>query len=260
MSRIITRLVVLVLSAFGMLLNSAPAPCRGQDTLTRDVAMTTHGRFPQSVLLKLPNDYDPKKTYPLIVGLHGYGGTMAGLTSAFDGLRDQPVLLAFLQGEYRREGGGWSWYVMTEDRTVWEKVDELAVARVVEAIQEIKSVYSVGKISVFGFSQGASMAYLVGLLHPALISGIAAVSGSLPEIDMQGSILHAANIAEAKNVRIFVGRGFADKAVPREEYSRQVDFLSKAGFDVSTYEFQGGHTLTGMLMARMWRWVKKGTA
>lgn len=260
MSRRITRLVVLAFSAFGMSLNSAPAPGRGQDALARDITLATHGRFPQSVILKLPNDYDPKKTYPLIVGLHGYGGTMAGLTAAFDGLRDQPVLLAFLQGEYKREGGGWSWYVMTEDRTVWEKVDEIAVARVVEAIQKIKSAYPVGKITVFGFSQGASMAYLVGLLHPALISGKAAVSGNLPEIDRQGSILHAANIAEAKNVRIFVGRGLADKAVPREEYSRQIEYLSKAGYAVTTYEFQGGHTLTGMLMARLWRWVKKEAA
>jgi len=230
----------------------------GQSAGGEEILISTHGRYPQRVLLKLPNGFDSKKKYPLIVGLHGHGGDAAGFATAFSGFRDQPVLIAVPQGEYQTAGGGWSWYLKTEDRSLWEAADSVTVARVVDAISEIAATYPVEKIFVFGFSQGASLAYMVGLRNPSLIAGVAAVSGYLPEIDEQGALLHVAEIAKAKKVRIFVGRGVSDNLVSREEYTRQVEYLSKAGFVVTTYEFQGGHTLTGMLMARMWKWLKEG--
>lgn len=258
MSRKRTCLAVHILSAVWLLSNPASAQPGGRSSLARDITIAVQGRFSQSVLLLLPSGFDPKRTYSLIVGLHGHGGDGAGLAAAFSGFRDQPVLLAFPQGEYRRERGGWSWDVMTEDRKIREKVDEAAVARLVEAIQAVKASYPVRKIIVFGFSQGALMAYLVGLSHPSLIAGIAAVSGDLPEIDKPGSLLRAADIERAKNVRIFAGRGVSDPLVSREIYTEQVEYLKGRGLTVSGCEFQGGHALTGMLLARMWKWLKKG--
>jgi len=230
-----------------------------QASEAKEILISTQGPYPQRVLLMLPRGFNPKVRYPLIVAFHGHGGDIKGFSIAFSGFRDLPVLIAIPEGEYLMGGGGHSWYVQTKDRNLWEEADGKSVARALEAISEITSSYPVDKVYTFGFSQGASMAYMVGLGHPALVTGVAAVSGYLPEVDQSGSLLHEATIAKAKNVRIFIARGADDALVGREVYTRQIEYLKGKGFAVTAFEYPGGHTLTGLLMGRMWKWLKGET-
>ena len=208
-------------------------------------------------ILKRPRDYDPGRTYPLLVALHGYGGDASGLARAFDALAGLPILIALPQGSYARPGGGFSWFLRTSERSLWTRADELAVERLVRCIADVKARESVDKIIVFGFSQGASLAYMAGLRNPSLVDGIAAVAGELPAIGEEGSILRMDHVAKARRIAIFVARGTADLAVARELFAAQKDFLDGQGFRVETMEFAGAHQLTSPLLARLWTWINR---
>lgn len=250
------RVGLVVLSSLWLFSCTMPVNHGSPLIADEDLLISTHGHYPQRVLLKLPRGFDAKKKYPLLIALHGNGGTAEGLSPAFNGFRDKQILIALPQGGYPKANGGYSWFYETPDRSVWEAADKISVSRVVEAISEVKSLYPVENVYLFGFSQGVSLAYMIALLHPSLVTGVAAVAGILPEIDREGSILHAADMEKAKNVRIFIARGTSDGLVERRHMTSQNEYFVSKGFDVTFYEFQGGHTLTSELMGRVLEWMR----
>jgi len=217
----------------------------------------TRGQNPQRVLLKLPHGYVENHQYPLLVALHGNGGSAEGLSPAFNGFRDEPMIVALPQGGYPLPQGGYSWFYKTADRSIWEKEDILSVSRIVDAISEAASLYPIKKVYVLGFSQGASLAYMTGLLNPSLVAGVAAIAGIMPEIDGSGAILHAVDIEKAKGVRMFIARGTGDGLVERRHLTSQYDYFSSRGYVATTCEFQGGHTLTTELLGKLLEWLKQ---
>jgi phospholipase/carboxylesterase len=204
-----------------------------------------------------PRDYEPDRTYPLPVALHGYGGDAEGLSRAFASMAGLPVLVALPQGEYANPWGGFSWFPVTGDRSQGMRTDERSVSRVLRCLSEVQSRERVGKVIVFGFSQGASLAYLTGLRNPGLVDGIAAVGGSLPEIGAEGAILKQDRIARAKRVAVFIARGKDDPYLDRESFRRQREFLDRNGYRVESLEYEGGHQLTRPLLARLWLWIER---
>jgi phospholipase/carboxylesterase len=207
-------------------------------------------------ILKLPAGYDSSRNYTLLVALHGSGGTAAGLAPTFLSLARASVFVAVPQGEYRISAGGYSWFYLTSDRSLWEEYDTRSVGGVVTLIADIRARYRIGRVFVLGFSQGASLAYMTGLRNPSLVSGILAISGYMPEIDGVGSIVHAQDVADARNVNIFVARGGSDDLVSRQTYTAQRDFFASNGYSVTAYEFAGGHYLTDELLGQVLQWLR----
>ena len=76
-------------------------------------------------------------------------------------------------GGYPRAIGGYSWFMRTPDRGIWEAEDRISVSRkVVEVISDVALLYPVEKAYRFGFSQGSSPCLHDRFaLHPSLISG-----------------------------------------------------------------------------------------
>ena len=223
-----------------------PAPA---DVLFRSPSLTA--------ILKLPEHYDSAKTYPLLVALHGNGGTAAEFDSGLSSLDRASILVAVPQGEYAGPAGGYSWFLRTADRGRWETSDTRTVDHVVELIGAIGARYRTGKVFVLGFSQGASLAYITGLRNPSLVTGIVAIGGHLPEVDREGSIVHSQDIANARNVKVFVARGRSDPHVSPQVFTTQRAFLVSHGYAVTAYEYVGAHYLTSDLLARVWRWIQR---
>jgi phospholipase/carboxylesterase len=211
----------------------------------------------QAAILKFPEHYDSAQAYPLLVALHGNGGTAAEFDSGLASLDRASLLVAVPQGEYARAGGGYSWFLETPDRSLWEANDTRTVDHVVELVGAIGARYRVGKVFVLGFSAGASLAYMTGLRNPSLVTGILAIGGHLPEIDREGSILHAEDLANGRSVRVFIARGMADPYVGQRIFTNQRDFLASRGFAVTAYEYVGAHHLTSELLARVARWIRR---
>jgi phospholipase/carboxylesterase len=208
-----------------------------------------------SAILKLPQGYDSTRTYPLLVALHGNGGTAGGLAPAFTPLAGDSILVLVPQGEHPGPSGGYSWFLLTSDRGLWVRFDTQSVEHVLALASAVGSRYRVGKLFVLGFSQGASLAYMIGLRNPARVSGVLAIGGLLPEIDQEGSIVHAHHIAEAQGLKIFLARGKDDPLVSHDSYESQREFFLSNGYAVSAYEYAGGHALTDDLMGQVRQWL-----
>ncbi len=220
----------------------------------------SHAGHMETTLVDLPEGYDSTMALPLLVVLHGRGGTAEALLAYCRAFRVRDVILAAPEGQYLSQSGGttgYSWYLETTERRKWAEADRRSVEGVQAAIREVCSRHKVKGVVVFGFSQGASLAYMVGLTSPSTIGGIVAVGGSLPEIDREGALLSAYHIARATHVRIFIARGIHDANVTRGEYVRQANFLAAYGYDVFAHQYDGGHHLTGELFNTIFAWMRE---
>ncbi len=218
---------------------------------------SAEGSGDSEYILMRPRDYEPERVYPLLVALHGFGGDAKDMARAFESYAGLPVLIAVPQGEYARPRGGFSWFLVTRDRSQWPRTDERSVSRVVRCIAAVKARERVGKVVVFGFSQGASLAYLTGLRNPGLVDGIAAVAGSLPPVDEEGAILGQDQIGRARRVAVFIARGTDDPLIDAQSFARQKDFFGSHGYRIEALSFEGVHQLTLPLLTRMWSWMER---
>lgn len=212
----------------------------------------------QIVVLQFPKNFDSEKEYPLLVVLHGNGGRAKSISSLFLPYANKDVILVFPQGQYPKMAMGsvgYSWYLGTSDRDVWEIADSFSMTNVVEVIRAVNSKYKVEKNYVFGFSQGAALAYTIGFRFPELINGVIAVGGRMPEIDKKGSVITTENIEKARNIRILVSRGKSDELSGTKQYNFQRKFLEKNGFEVLSLEYEGGHYLTNELFDSVLEWI-----
>ncbi len=216
----------------------------------------------QKVLIKFPEDYNPQKTYPLLVALHGNGGTAMDMASIFSPFKHEEVILAFPEGQYPRiitETIGFSWYFYTNDIKLSKFSDYKTLEQVNDVIDEISAAYKIKNIFIMGFSQGASLAYTIGFKTPEKITGVIAVGGNLPMIDGRAAIVFSKEIENAKHLNLFVSRGNRDRSYKKSMYLEQKEYLTKKGFAPTFFEYDGGHFLTPEFLEKVFRWIENNT-
>jgi len=212
-----------------------------------------------------PADYQPDKTYPLVIGLHGAGDTPERFARLSEYFESQDFIYAAPQAPYclgRQRGFLWFGEISAEDEGAAAEARELNCAYVLHIIDRLKTEYNIGSVYLVGFSQGAEMAYLTGLSHPEIIDGIVVFGGRLmPEWLADGAITQAAHTAPAHGshdgLRVFIAHG--DEDVPERAYSAR-DTLMAAGFDVEYREFHGGHFIHLDTLHEAEHWMKQDLA
>lgn len=149
-----------------------------------EVKLTVNGEG-RRYLLAVPKNYDENKAYPLIIGLHGDGGsadefignsrlTLATTDQAIVAFPDQ-VLDLFT--DYQSN---------TDQRLISSTITQLKKNHNIDA----------GKIWGFGYSKGAFMLNEMGCRKPGLFTAIAPASGGAPqEQDDNGEVQCPAAIA-----------------------------------------------------------------
>ena len=128
------------------------------------------GQKQRSYRLFVPPGYDGSTSLPLVLELHGSGGTAAGQarTSGFDTVAARE---GFAVASLQADGGRWN-VPIRQDR-----VDD--VEYVSDVIDDAASVLCIDRARVYatGFSSGARMSSLLGCKLSARIAAIAPVSG-----------------------------------------------------------------------------------
>lgn len=214
-----------------------------------------------SCQVRLPADYDPARTYPLLVALHGSGGSPENFASLWRKQDGAPCIIAAPEGPYPfpvRQGGssGRSWYLLVKDRRIWELADPLAVRAMLATVAELKASYRVGAVYILGFSQGAALAYQAALGHPEVFSGLLAVAGVFPENSIRADDLERGR----GSLRIWIAHGSRDNLVhPRQSEAARA-LLEKAGFQVHFQAFKGGHVMTPGLFRQALDWISAASA
>ena len=219
------------------------APTAGDSHLTIDAAATalpTTSGFSRLELaaerdayLYVPPTLDAAAPAPLVVVLHGAGGTAA-------------PALQMLQAEADRWG---AILLAPQSRKLrWDAIEGgfgPDVAFISRALSRVLASYRIDRthLALAGISDGATYALSLGLANGDLFGHVMAFSPGF--------------VAPTRRVgmpRFYVSHGTQDRILPIDECSRViVPQLRGHGYDVQYDEFEGGHRLPPDLAARAMR-------
>lgn len=180
---------------------------------------------PPVSFIVVPDTYEPSRPLPLVVALHGAGGTAQG-----------PINLL---GPYA-QSDEFLLLVPESERPTWDVIQGGEYDRDIETIDRAlritfeRCAVDPAKIFLEGFSDGASYALGVGLNNPALFRKLVAFSpGFIPPTSPQSA-----------KPAVFVSHGTQDPVLPIDQTSRPiVSVLQANGYAVTFAEFDGGHTV-----------------
>jgi phospholipase/carboxylesterase len=196
-----------------------------------------------------PIGYEPRYPYPLIVFLHGQGGNeeqilrLAPRVSRRNfvsiGLRG-PVCL----GPNRKGALGFSW----GDASHLPLIEDYLLS----AIQQTRTHYHIHSERIFlaGFSEGATLAYRMGLMFPDKINGVIALNGHMPRMDRP-----LLRLREVRSLKVFIGHGIANSVVPASMVREDQRLLYAAGMEVETHRYPTNHRLHADMLRDVNRWI-----
>lgn len=186
-------------------------------------------------LLYVPAGYRPDTPAPLVLALHGAGGTAQYGLDPLHGFVDDLgfVLLAL-------KSAGRTWDVILGGFGADVRAIDGALAHVFGRV-----AVDPDRIVASGFSDGASYALSLGITNGDLFRRIVAFSpGFMSPASRQG------------RPQLFVSHGTGDAVLPIEVCSRRlVPRLRGAGYAVEYREFAGGHTIPPRIALEVARWV-----
>jgi predicted esterase len=203
---------------------SAVPPARDAATGLREIG--TGGGPPAS--LYVPARYRSEQPMPLVLMLHGAGGTSRH---------------ALLLAQRHADRLGFILLAPKSNAPTWDVIAGRrygADARAIDAaLRQVFAEYAVDpeRIAIAGFSDGASYALSLGLSNGRLFRFVIAFSpGFMAPAGRQGS------------PRIFVSHGVEDRVLPIDSCSRRlVPQLRQSGYAVDYREFRGGHAVSEAL-------------
>ena len=186
-------------------------------------------------LLYVPSGYRPDTPAPLVLALHGAGGTAQYGLDPLHGFVDDLgfVLLAL-------KSAGRTWDVILGGFGADVRAIDTALAHVFGRV-----AVDPERIVASGFSDGASYALSLGITNGDLFARIVAFSPGF----MSPASQHGAP-------RIFVSHGTRDSVLPIDVCSRRlVPRLQGARYAVEYREFDGGHTIPPTIALEAARWM-----
>ncbi|MCF7809760.1 hypothetical protein K9N50_02090 [bacterium] len=205
--------------------------------------------------LHFPQNYDSTKSYPLVVGLHGYGGNCENFVDTwkhFDGLE---FIFATPQAPYAVAGGnnfGYSWALNAKvDEKLNSKMIKTTEDYIAETVRVLKNKYRIADVYLFGFSQGGFFTYQTGICNHELFKGLICFGAWLDT-----DIINEKQLDNAKNLKVFIAHGKEDPAVPFEDAMKARDILLSHGYKVTFAGFEGGHVLLDESIEQVVEWMK----
>ena len=174
-------------------------------------------------LLYVPANYSAATPAPLVLMLHGAGGSARGALRPFRELADEAGLVLVAP-----ESRGVTWDAI---RGVYS-VDVSFIDRALTSVFQ-KVAIDPARVTIEGFSDGATYALGVGLSNGDLFQRVVAFS--------PGFVLP---IAPQAKPQIFISHGTRDQVLPIDQCSRRiVPQLERARYAVEYKEFDGQHAV-----------------
>jgi phospholipase/carboxylesterase len=177
----------------------------------------------RDAVLQLPADAVSTLPLPLIVLLHGAGGSGTNILRRLGATASESGVV-----------------VLAPDSraTTWDAIqgdigpDVIFLNRALQRVFETTAI-DPARVSVGGFSDGATYALTLGLINGDLFRRVVAFS--------PGFVVPGAAHGKAK---FFISHGTRDEVLPIDRCSRRiVPAIQRAGYDVTYKEFEGGHTV-----------------
>ena len=150
----------------------------------------------QPLLVKLPAGYDPQKKYPLLVVIHGLGGSPLVVRSIDSMIQIGPAT----------------------------RNTKITLAEVTECLELAKSIFSVDSDRVFlaGFSMGAIATFEIGLSRPDIWAGCIPVCGRIENFEL---------IPNGLNLPFWIHTGSLDSIVEPDNAREAYEKAAALGFE-----------------------------
>lgn len=190
---------------------------------------------PDDALVYVPPSAAKKAKAPLLLLLHGAGGSGARILRGFTDLAEQSETIIVAP-----KSVGVTWDAMNGPIGA----DVVNIDRVLSRISRAYGIDPT-RISIAGFSDGATYALALGRLNGTLFRNIVAFSpGILMPVVPRGS------------PPIFISHGTRDTILPIDRTSRLfVPELERQRYKVEYYEFDGPHAVPPEIAALAMRWI-----
>ena len=170
------------------------------------------GEAVRTYRLHVPAGYDPARPLPVLLDLHGFGGSAAGeeQASGYDALADREGFLAvYGQGLSSREGAGWA-----STRPMDLGIDELGYFAALLGQLQQRLCMDERRVYATGFSNGGGMTELLACYLSRRIAAVAPVSGNY-YVDSKGVGCHP-----ERPLAVMEIHGTADGVVPYDGLTR----------------------------------------
>lgn len=173
-------------------------------------------------LLYVPAAFDPHKPMPLVMFLHGTGGKAKYV---MQGWKDIAESHGFILLAPESEVPTWHFRLAPagDDAALFDNALAHVFAR---------ATIDTRHLAFAGKSDGATMAMSVGLANGDLLSHIMFFSG--------GSVFGSKGIGRP---RLFFSHGHQDDILPFDNAVKIADGLKTLGYDVTFFDFKGGHII-----------------
>lgn len=206
-------------------------------------------------LVKHPKTESSKT--PLVILLHGVGSNEKDLFSFANQLPGNfMVVSARAPFEIGKDSYAWYEVDFSKGKPIINKDNaEKSRNTIIQFIDELKQKYTFDDSQIFlcGFSQGAIMAFSVGLTQPDKIKGIAVMSGRLLE-EVKPLIKPSASL---KNLNVFISHGNNDNVLGVHYARESVTYLQTLGINPAFKEYPEGHTISNAMLADLINWLSK---
>ncbi|NVZ20577.1 alpha/beta hydrolase [Pseudomonas costantinii] len=216
---------------------------------------TLHTDLPLSYLEQTQGD---ARNQPLVIFLHGFGSNEEDLFSIKDALPSTWTYLS-ARAPMPVDFNGYRWFAKKPGDGDYdaETADLQRSATLIEDfVTQATAKYHTRSDRVFlvGFSQGAIMSYEVGLRKPALVRGIAALSGSVLPV-LKAELKPDESLDK---LAIFIGHGTLDQALPYVSATRANEVLVGLGLKPEFHGYPGmPHTVSEAEVQDLKAWLEK---
>lgn len=198
----------------------------------------------------MPTGYEPNYPYPLLVFIHGHGGSEEQILRLAPRVSRRNYICISLRGPHllgpRPDGRlGYTWGCGGQ---VGSQIEDYVLG----AIEQTRRNYHVHseRIYLAGFCEGASVAYSLALTFPEKIAGIISLNGAMPRQDAPLLRFDA-----VRRLRVLIGHGIANSVVPLSLAREDYRLLFAAGCNIRMETYLTTHRLHPDMLRDVNRWV-----
>ncbi len=206
--------------------------------------------------IQLPEEYDPQRTYPVIVSLHGAGHSPTDQidwwAGAYDAARQTRM------GQATRHGYivmAPAWMNEVQSQYTYTGREHAAVLSCLRDAQR-RFAIDTDRVFVSGHSTGGDAAWDIGLAHPDLWAGVLPVA-ALADYGPNAPKYVSQYWQNGRYVPFYFVGGELD-GLKMEQNGRDLDrYLTRRDFDVTVIEFLGrGHEPFADEILRQFQWME----
>lgn len=194
----------------------------------------------------LPDNYQSDIAYPLLIGMHGFGGTTENFSQIWSYLDSHSFIFVIPEGPYNSKPDtyqrrhGYSWDIGVHDLELYKRSDHLSSDFIVNVNHYVKENYKISKSFIIGFSQGGGYAYATGIKNPDEFEGIICFGARLPDYEKYPWFLSEDEIRGGNKLKVYIAHGKED-GNPNKSAVAAKKVLKKYNYDVKLQLFEGGH-------------------